>query len=97
MDLQAPREHGIRQAEAADQDLDILVDVGAIESRDARFDERRHVDDRLTVIDCAMVTGELPAALDDAGNVVARRNLDAHAQGSVVVESVRPGGISEAS
>ena len=56
----------IRSAEAADQPLDAGINVRAIEGGNPRVDERRHVPSRLIRIDVSMVTGQVPAALDDA-------------------------------
>src|SRR5580658_9192152 len=71
MNLDPGRERWIGAAEGADQLLHAGVDVGAVESRDAGFDEHGHVLDGLLRIDRAVVAGEMPASFDDPGEGVA--------------------------
>ena len=63
----------VAQAEAADQLLDAGVDVGAVEGGDAGVGEGDHVGDRIVALHRAVAGGELPAAADDARNLVVRR------------------------
>ena len=61
------------RAEPAIQLLDAGVDVGAVEGRDAGVESRDEVVDGRVAVDRAMPAGELPAAADDARDLVARR------------------------
>ena len=58
-------------AEVSDQLFDARIDVGAIEGGDAGFDEGGHVALSGSGINRAVAAGQVPAALDDAGDVKA--------------------------
>ncbi|MEZ5286217.1 MAG: hypothetical protein R2712_15680 [Vicinamibacterales bacterium] len=59
--------------EASDERLDARVDVGAIEGRDAGIDERSHVVERRLLVDRTVAAGELPAALQQARDLIPGR------------------------
>ena len=64
---------GVIRAESADQLLDAGIDVGAVESEDAGVAEGGEIGDRQAAIEVAVPAGELPAAADDARDLVAGR------------------------
>ncbi len=70
MNLHLLRVRRIRSTEAADQTLDAGINIRTVEGGDPRVDERRHVPSRLFRIDVPVITGEVPAAFDDARNCV---------------------------
>ena len=63
-------------AEIADHLLDAGIVIGAVEGRDAGFDEGRHVAHRLIARDRAVAAGEVPAALEEAGDRIAGLDFD---------------------
>ncbi len=65
MNLNLPGQSGTGVPEVTDELLDPGIDIRAVESRDARFDEGGHVPDSLLPVDRPMVTGKLPTTLDD--------------------------------
>ena len=67
--------------EGADHLLDAGIDIGTVESGDARIQKGFHIRDRRCAIHRAMIPGELPTALDHAGDRMIgaqMRGLDAH-------------------
>src|SRR5260370_21124890 len=70
MALPLLRVRWVRPPEPADQTLDAGIYVRTVEGGDPRVDERRHVLLRLFGIYVPMITGEVPAALDDARNCI---------------------------
>jgi len=70
VDLHPARQFGMGLAEVADQGLDAGIDVGAVEGGHAGFDEGGHVGDRPVAVDVAVAAGQMPAALDDARDLV---------------------------
>jgi hypothetical protein len=78
MDLYLARQRRIARAKPSDQLFNAGVDVGTIESGDTFLDESGHVVQRLRRVDCAMVAGEMPAALDDARDLIPVADRDAH-------------------
>src|SRR4051812_10748821 len=68
----ARRQGRMSAPEFADHRLDAGVDVGAVESRDAGFDKSRHVTIDSVRIYGAVITRELPAALDDPRDLIMR-------------------------
>jgi hypothetical protein len=66
MNLYPFRVRGIRLTKATDQKLDAGIYIRAIECRNPRLDERRHIPPRLIRIDGSVVAGKVPAAFDDA-------------------------------
>ena len=72
----------IKRPKPADQRFDPGIDVGAIESGDARLHEGGHIVHRLLRIDDSMVSGEVPSSLDDPRKFISIGHLDAHAGGA---------------
>src|SRR5258707_13567109 len=70
MNLYLLRVRWVRSTETADQTFDAGIDIRTAEGGDPCVDERRHILLRLFGIDVPMITGEVPAAFDDARNVV---------------------------
>jgi hypothetical protein len=67
MNLHLLRVRRVRSTEASDQKLDAGIYIRAIECRNPRLDERRHILPRLIRIDHgSMIAGKMPAAFDDA-------------------------------
>ena len=64
-------------AKGADQLFHAGVDVGAIEGRHAGVEGREQTLDRRLALDGAMTAGQLPAAADDARDLVIRPQGDA--------------------
>ncbi len=58
--------------EGPDHLLDALVDVGAVKGGDPGVQKRLHVGDGRIAVDGAVIARQLPAALDDTGDPVAR-------------------------
>ena len=67
----SPRRSAVARAERADQLLDAGIDVGAVEGGDAGVGEGDHVAHRIVAHRLAVAGGKLPAAADDARNLVA--------------------------
>jgi hypothetical protein len=70
MNLYLLRVRWVCSTETADQELDAGIYIRTVEGGDPRIDERRHVLSRLLGVYVPMITGEVPAAFDDARNGV---------------------------
>src|SRR5690606_30233695 len=68
---------GMRREEVADQGFHARVVIGTVEGGDPGFDEAGHVGDRLVTVDPPVAAGQVPASLDETGDRVAGRKLEA--------------------
>ena len=68
---------------AADERLDAGVNVRAVERGDAGVRKAIHVRHRVTALDRSVAAGQLPSALDQAGDRIPGRQLDARLPSSL--------------
>jgi len=76
MHLRRQGELRITAAERPDRLLHVGIDIRAIEGRDARFNEARHVVHGLLTIDGPVLARQLPPSLDQPRDVVPRGERD---------------------